>query len=79
MHVFDAITVWRWIDHVPFPIGESVSQIMELCLQSSAAIGVHGVDQAQIRALLAVTSEVFRIQEDDFKASAPDLLEFDKV
>lgn len=69
----------RWLGDVPFPIGESVSQIMDLCLQSSAAIGVHGVDQAQIRALLAVPSEVFHIQQDDFKASALDLLEFDQV
>jgi len=62
---------------VLFPIGESVSQIMELLLQSSAAVGVDGADPAQIRAPLAVPSEVFCIQENNFQASLLDLLEFD--
>lgn len=79
MHVLPDSMARQWIHYVLFPIGESVSQIMELCLQSFAAIGVHGVHKAQILARLAVPSEVFRIQEDDFKASAPDLLEFDQV
>lgn len=70
---------WMAVHHIPFPVGECVSQIMELRLHPSAAVCVYSAHLLQIRAFLAVPSEVFCIQEYDFKASLRDLLEFEQV